>query len=388
MRKEKLGIYVHIPFCLQKCKYCDFTSYSTDESQWDRYIQKLALEIEFRSQFLLYKEVDTIFFGGGTPSLLGPDRLAVILQKIRECFVVDPEAEITLEVNPETVDLADWQGYQAAGFTRASIGVQSLNDQELLECGRIHSADEARKAVQEAREAGFIHLNVDLMYGLPGQSLSSFQGTLKEVASWPVDHLSVYGLQIEEGTPFYKLEEQGLLSLPEPGEEGEMYDWLQEFLPNEGFDRYEISNFCRSGGECRHNLKYWRYQPYLGFGVSACGFDGEQRQTNPDSLRDYFEWIESFDSEKLITSTIEELSLEIRQAEFCFMGLRTKEGISSTEFLLRFGTSIEEKYGKNIGIAIDKGWLEKSGDRYIPTPLGFKFNNLLGELFLPDSDSI
>ena len=382
MAKENWGAYIHIPFCVQKCRYCDFTSYRAEPSFWEQYIESLALEIALQSQVLSFHGVDTIFFGGGTPSLLGPERLEKILKAFKENFAVTKDAEITLEVNPETVCKADWQAYRQAGFTRASIGVQSLQAKELAACGRIHRAEQARLAVYEAAEAGFTHLNVDLMYGLPEQSLKSLQETLLEVASWPIDHLSIYGLQIEAGTPFFQMERDGELALPSPIEEEAMYDWLQEFLPVQGFGRYEISNFARPGGECRHNLKYWRYQPYLGFGAAACGFDGEKRYNHPEGLEEYFEWLEKFVRGEGESDCLELLSPEERQGEFCFMGLRTTEGISPREFEKRFGFPLEKKAGKGLEKGKEKGWLKCEAGRIVPTPEGLRFNNLLAELFL------
>ena len=250
---QGFGIYLHIPFCRQKCGYCDFASGPASEKDWDHYLTNLATEIKLRGSFLHRPKIGTVFFGGGTPSLMGPERLNYLLSLIQENFALDSQSEVTFEVNPETVDLADWQKYRQGGFNRASIGIQSLIDQELAACGRIHDADQARKAVKDASQAGFSRLSVDLMYGLPMQTFNSFQATLKEAIAFPIDHLSVYGLRIEEGTPFERLHSQGQLLVPDEAAEDAMYDFIQDFLPTHGFSRYEISNFARLGGESQHN---------------------------------------------------------------------------------------------------------------------------------------
>lgn len=386
MSTEKIGIYVHIPFCRSKCGYCDFASYVTDSFVWDLYVEKLILEIKFRSQFLTPKEkqVDTIFFGGGTPTLLGADRLGMILDEIQNQFSVDSSSEITLEVNPETIQWKEWQEYYQRGWNRASVGVQSFNDAELKACGRIHSSAQAEKAVAEAQKAGFRHVNLDFIYGLPEQTPESFQETLRKAIYLPIDHLSVYGLQLEEGTAFYELERRGTLPLPSSEEEEEMYDWLQFFLAEEKWKRYEVSNFSRSGGECRHNLKYWRYQSYFGFGAGACGFDGQGRLENPETLENYFLQVDLWVKEKRKPIHTENLSTSQRQAEFCFMGLRTQEGILIERFEKLFGEPLEKVYVAALYKAVEAGWIDKSPGRYFPTEQGLRYNNLLGELFLKE----
>ena len=378
---QGLGIYLHIPFCRQKCGYCDFASGPASEKDWDHYLTNLATEIKLRGSFLHHPQISTVFFGGGTPSLMGPERLNYLLNLIQENFTVDPHSEVTFEVNPETVDLADWKKYRQGGFNRASIGIQSLIDQELATCGRIHDADQARKAVAEASQAGFSRLSVDLMYGLPLQTLSSFEATLKEAISFPIDHISVYGLRIEEGTPFDWLHSQGQLSVPDEAVEDAMYDFIQDFLPTHGFSRYEISNVARLGGESQHNLKYWRYQPYLGLGAGACGFDGSCRINHPEDLAEYAKAISQLSQKDFLPDECPPL-LE-RQAEFCFMGLRTLEGISRVEFQKRFGVSLENAHGKSLQKGMEQGWLKFDGERVYPTLEGLRFNNQLGMLFLP-----
>lgn len=386
MNTQKMGIYVHIPFCRSKCGYCDFASYVADSSVWDRYIEKLASEIEFRSQFLSEEEkrADTIFFGGGTPTLLGPKRLGKILATIKKYFAIDLSSEISLEANPETVSLEEWQEYRHCGWNRASIGVQSFNDGELKRCGRIHNSAQAEKAIREASAVGFSHVNLDIIYGLPEQTLGSFQETLKKAMELPIDHLSVYGLQLEEGTAFYELERKGLLPLPSSEMEEAMYDWLHSFLVVNRWQRYEVSNFSQSEGQCRHNLKYWRYQPYLGFGAGACGFDGQGRLENPETIEAYFSQVDSWIKEKRKPMNTELLSDSQRQAEFCFMGLRTQEGISDERFEKLFGDSLEKTYPEALNKALDAGWIQRNQGRYFPTAEGFRYNNLLGELFLKD----
>ena len=378
---NKLGIYVHIPFCRQKCYYCDFASYVFDEKIWDEYIESLLDEITIRGTQIGFRKVDTIFFGGGTPSLMGPERLVKILDRLGKYFVIEENSEITFEANPETVDLSEWQLYRESGFNRVSIGVQSLQENELKSCGRIHSPQKFLEAVVGAQKAGFERINVDLMFGIPEQTFDSFQRTVGEVLALPIEHLSIYGLQIEEGTVFSSWEEQGKLILPSEETVVQMYDWLLEYLPANGFGRYEISNFAKPGGESRHNLKYWHYQPYLGFGSGACGFDGEVRQENPERVSEYVSWVKQLQANPQKIA-YEKLTSNQKMAEFCFMGLRTVEGILLKDFYNYFGVYLLDVYGESIKKALKEEWVWVTENRIYPTPLGLKWNNRLGELFL------
>lgn len=380
--QTKWGVYLHIPFCLQKCHYCDFISYTSSAEMWDQYTEMIRKEIKIRGSLLSYKNVDSIFFGGGTPSLLGPERLGSILEEIRREFTLDAVTEVSFEVNPETVSKEDWGIFKEKGFTRASIGIQSLQDQELINCGRVHNGLQGRNAVNHALAAGFEHVNVDLMYGLPGQTYSSLRETLHEVCKWEIDHLSIYGLQIEEETLFGSLAAEGKLSLPVTEEEEAMYDWIQNYLPQQGFQRYEISNFARSNGECKQNLKYWNYEPYLGFGAAACGFDGKGRLNHSGDLKEYFEWVSHLEVSQKLPENSEALSLKELQGEYCFMNFRKKTGLSLRAFSKRFGVDFESLYPEAIVEGTTKGWIRKEGDCYVVTEEGFRFNNLLGQLFL------
>ena len=376
-----LGIYIHIPFCRQKCHYCDFSSYVLDEDIWDKYIESLLYEISIRGEKLGLLKVDTIFFGGGTPSLMGPERLKRVLDRLRKYFVIEEKAEITFEANPETVNLDEWQYYRKIGFNRVSIGVQSLRDNELKACGRIHSGERAIEAVVGAQDAGFERINMDLMFGIPEQTFESLKRTVDKALTLPIEHLSIYGLQLEEGTQFSRWEKQGKLILPSEEIVAQMYDWLLEYLPSKGFERYEISNFAKSGGESRHNLKYWHYQPYVGFGSGACGFDGEKRQVNPEVVDEYIGWVERLRND-FQNINYEKLTSNQKMAEFCFMGLRTTEGILIKEFYDYFGVSLMEIYRESIEKALREEWIQVTQNRIRPTPLGLKWNNRLGELFL------
>ena len=379
MPPNALGIYVHIPFCRAKCSYCAFVSQVCDSSVQHSYVAALCREIAaVGGDFSV--PADTVFLGGGTPTLLPATDLTQILQAIRETFALTEDAEISLEANPGTVDVASLKLLRQAGFNRLSLGVQSFDDQVLRGIGRIHQAAEAVQAVGLARSAGFENISMGLMFGLPRQSVDSWRETLARAVSLEPDHISAYGLKLEEETPLAALVAAGQVALPAEGEEEAMYDWLNEFLPQQGFSRYEISNYARPGRECRHNLKYWRYQPYRGFGVAAHSFNGIARFANTEELSRYIARIEDGESAEEFRETLDEPD---RMAEYVFLALRTTAGLSAMDFEVQFRRSFTDYFAAAIIELKESGMLTNEQEQWRIKEKGLKLSNQAFVKFLP-----
>lgn len=372
MEEKKLGIYLHIPFCKQKCYYCDFPSFAGQEACQEEYLDTLLLEI--RKVGVNYQDriVDTIFFGGGTPSILPADALPRVLDEVRVSFVIDERAEITAEANPGTVDSHKLLRWRKAGMNRISFGVQSFHDTLLRAIGRIHTGEEARMAVRMAREAGFANINLDLIYGLPGQTIDMLKQDVMEAIALKVEHLSVYGLIVEEDALLERMVDEGRAILPCEEEEEAMYDWITAYLPEQGYHRYEISNYARAGRECRHNLKYWQFDEYIGLGSAAHSFAGRKRLVNERIPSDYIRRMHADGSARLLeeAETIAEL-----QGEYIFLALRTTQGVDTEDFCHTFGTDFFALYGDIIERMKNERLLEQAG-RYVRlTELGMKYGN-------------
>ena len=379
MPPNPLGIYVHIPFCQAKCSYCAFVSQVCDSSVQHSYVAALCREIAaVGGDFSV--PADTVFFGGGTPTLLPAVDLTRILQAIRETFSLVDDAEISLEANPGTVDVASLKLLRQAGFNRLSLGVQSFDDQVLRGIGRIHRAAEAAQAVGMARSAGFDNISMDLMFGLPRQSVDSWRETLTRAVSLEPDHISAYGLKLEEETPLAARVASGQVALPAEGDEEAMYDWLNEFLPQQGCARYEISNYARPGRECRHNLKYWRYQPYRGFGVAAHSFDGTARFANTEELSRYIARMAAGESAEEFRETLADPD---RMAEYVFLALRTTAGLSAPDFELCFQRNFADYYAAAIAELKKSGLLANEKEQWRLTEKGLKLSNRAFVKFLP-----
>ncbi len=292
--KMTQAVYVHIPFCRQKCLYCDFASYAgCSQQQMDAYADAVCLEIAGRAAEAERVANDaTIYFGGGTPSTLPMDALAKIVLTLKRYGFWRSPAEATIEVNPGTADLEKLRFFRSLGFDRISFGVQSLNDAELKTIGRIHSAAEALDAIQLAKAAGFERISADLIYGLPGQLLESLKATIESLLATGIEHMSVYGLIVEEGTPLAKLVDSGRLQLPDEDTAADMYDLVQQMLKSAGFKRYEISNYAKNEQYSRHNLVYWQYHPYVAFGAAAAGFDGRVRRSSVEMVAPYIKGVQ------------------------------------------------------------------------------------------------
>ena len=411
-----IGIYIHIPFCVQKCNYCDFLSFPCKEEVRDRYVDALVREINnFNHKDM---EVATVFFGGGTPSILSCEEIEKIMAAIKEHFCLAIDAEITMECNPGTVSRNKLNRIRELGINRLSIGLQSCSDSELRLLGRIHSYADFLDCYRMAREAGFDNINIDIMSALPGQSVESYLDTLTKVVSLKPEHVSAYSLIIEENTPFYSIygddisvglddaagsvkgvcrsvadrcPEEGpkandYPNLPDEEDERRMYYLTEEILGENGYHRYEISNYARDGYECRHNTTYWTGGEYAGFGLGASSYINNVRYRNEDDIDEYIYDI----CEKGVCKHIEEIGLtEIDNIEeFMITGLRLMRGISKSEFLSCFGNGIEYYYGDVIKELTGEGLIEEDGDRLKLTKYGIDVSNYVLSFFLFDKDYI
>ena len=369
--KTPLGIYVHVPFCRSKCQYCDFYSLTCkDDKSIETYIRAICAHIKESGALTPAYKVDTIYFGGGTPSFLGADALATILTTIRRSFDVDPNAEITFEANPDSVSDQLLRRLKAEGFNRVSLGVQSDNDETLRKLGRPHDYAQVIGAVQRIRKAGFKNLSLDLMYGLPGQSLTDWKDTLERVITLNPDHISCYALKLEEGTPLYDCKE--ILNIADDDVQADMYLAAVEILRSHSFRQYEISNFARKGLYSRHNMKYWSGGEYLGFGPNASSDFGGRRFVIVRDLQGYINGIRTGGE---VLQEVDEVPLRERAGEYLMLRLRTITGINRNEyerkFLLPFD-EIEEALEKcrSLGYAVCS-----AEGRWRLTPKGYLISN-------------
>jgi oxygen-independent coproporphyrinogen-3 oxidase len=426
--RRPLGLYIHIPFCMKKCDYCDFLSAPAEESVKKRYFEALLAEIRSYEGKTEGYTVPTIFIGGGTPSCVEAGYIKQILDTVREIFEVspgrisppepgdhftgspdvmsqEPYAEISIEVNPGTIDEEKLTVYREAGINRLSFGLQSAEDRELKLLGRIHDYSEFLRNYELARRLGFCNINIDLMSALPGQTLEAWETTLRKVAALEPEHISAYSLIIEEGTPFYERYREGSVGAVElPGEEAdrEIYLKTKEILQSVGFHRYEISNYSKNGYECRHNLSYWTGVDYLGLGLGASSLLQHTRFHNTSELEEYIELCtirckstKYAHSEQAANCSIgmlpdefglrrecEQLSINMQMEEFMFLGLRITKGINRNEFLQRFGIWINTIYGNVIGRLVNQGLMEEKGEYLSLTDYGIDVSNVVLAEFL------
>lgn len=376
---KELSLYVHIPFCVRKCLYCDFLSFSvgTQRSRIDSYAELLRQEIRSRGRLCRDYEVKTVFFGGGTPSLAGAEWMQEWMDVIRHSFTLSEQAEITMEMNPGTVTAQSLAAYRRAGINRISIGLQSASDKELARIGRIHTYREFLEAFHQARENGFDNINVDLMSALPGQDLRSYQDTLSKVAELAPEHISAYSLILEEGT--WLSEHQQEYSFPDEEQEREMYLLTGRYLETQGYHRYEISNYAKEGWECRHNKVYWQRGNYLGLGLGAASMMENVRFQNPSEPEAYEKavlWGGGFSGEAL--------SVAEQMEEFMFLGLRLTQGVEKSVFLEQFGVRLETVYGEVMSKLCRQGLLEETAERVFLTARGVDVSNRVMAEFLFD----
>lgn len=395
MEKKELELYIHIPFCVKKCDYCDFLSFPADNRTQRRYVDAVQKEIIYYGALYSDRKITTIFIGGGTPSWLDEEEIVRILHTVREAFAVEHDAEITIECNPGTATAHKLVRYREAGINRISIGLQSAHNEELALLGRIHTWEQFLKTYDLARKAGFSNINVDLMSALPGQTLETFSDTLKKVLALKPEHLSAYSLMIEEGTPFYeryredeKHREAGEPTelLPDEEQEYAVTKLTQRVLMEAGYHWYEVSNFAKPGYECRHNIGYWKRADYLGIGIGAASLIDNVRYANVRDLEEYCKECESLWEElnirKTICSSTEPVTREEQMEEFMFLGLRMTEGVSRAEFEQHFGTTIEAVYGDVLRQLQKEGLLVKQEGRICLTERGMDVNNYVVEQFM------
>lgn len=337
---NKLELYFHIPFCVRKCLYCDFLSAPADKTVQNAYMEALIKETVCRAGEYEKYLADTIFIGGGTPSAVDAEWMEKLLSAVYQNFRVSDKAEITMEVNPGTVDADRLEQYKKAGVNRLSIGLQSADNEELKRIGRIHSWEDFEKTYRLVRQAGFANVNVDVMSALPGQSVDSYCNTLQKILALnpPPEHISAYSLIVEEGTPFYRMREEGKLPLPDEDEERLMYEQTENILGQAGYERYEISNYAKKGYECRHNCGYWRRTEYVGFGIGAASLVRETRFQNENSLSQYL------DNPLECRNAVQRLDENDCMEEFMFLGLRMTAGVSMSEFEKCFSRSMDDVY--------------------------------------------
>lgn len=365
------GLYVHIPFCSSRCSYCDFATGLYQRELADRYVRALVEEI--RSSRAVADHVDTIYFGGGTPSLLAPSQLDRILSALHERFAIDESSEITLEINPGSVDSQKLLAFQRLGVNRASFGAQTFDDAELAKLGRSHTAADARKTFAALRNCGFANVSFDLIAGLPGQTLAGWQRNIEIALELQPEHLSFYLLEVHSGTPLAEHIRRGIQPVPDDDLAGVMYEWMLERASQAGYEHYEISNLCRPGFHSRHNVKYWTGTPYYGFGCSAHSYDGRARRwSNQRDVLKYVELVESGASTVVDEQQLSEIDV---RAEAVFLGMRLMQGIDIRRYRESFGVDLRDEHGEDLDRFCKAGLIEFTGDLVRLTRSGALLSN-------------
>ncbi|APV44026.1 oxygen-independent coproporphyrinogen-3 oxidase [Dehalogenimonas formicexedens] len=374
----QLSLYVHVPFCLRKCGYCSFVSFPDRDETRQKYTDALTREITLSRQDGF--TVSTIYFGGGTPSLMSERQINAILERIHQLYTVSEDAEITLEANPGTVDGKYLQSVRKLGFNRLSLGVQSLSEKDLVFLGRCHSAKDSLRAIHEARLAGFNNLSLDFIYGLPNRTTSVWRGMLDEIIGLSADHLSLYGLTLDPDTPLGRAVASGRTPAPDPDQAAEEYEITSRKLAEAGYRHYEISNWARPGFESRHNTVYWKRGEYLGLGVAAHSFINGSRISNTVSLDGY---LETLSKGELPRDEIEAINPELALSETIFLGLRLEDGISMDDIGRQFSIDLPGRYVREIAELSALGLVEVSGGNLKLTPRGRLLGNEVFLRFLP-----
>lgn len=381
---RELELYIHIPFCVQKCKYCDFLSAPATKQVQNAYMEALLTEIRKADvpgdRDVKEDTVVSVFIGGGTPSAVEPEWITKVLNAARERFVFGENVEITMEMNPGTVTPESLLEYRRAGVNRLSIGCQSTKDEELKRIGRIHDYRQFLDTYNAVREAGFENVNVDLMSALPNQSMKDWEENLRTILALQPqpEHISAYSLIVEEGTPFYSMFEKGELLLPDEDEEREMYWLADRILQEAGYEHYEISNYAKAGYECRHNCGYWTRRNYLGFGIGAASLYDNIRFRNGDSLQAYL------NESTGLREDLQELSLCEQMEETMFLGLRMLEGVNAEAFEEQYGVNVDEIYRRQIEESIGEGLLECCDNQIFLTAKGLDLSNYVMAKFLDE----
>lgn len=414
---KKLGIYIHIPFCVRKCDYCDFLSAPSDNKTMESYVKALMNEIKLNKEKMAEYLVDTVFIGGGTPSILEENLMVDVIETLKNNCNLDINYEMTIECNPGTVTEKKLQSYKKAGINRLSFGLQSADNRELASIGRIHTYEDFLDSYTIARKCGFENINIDLMSALPGQSVETYRNTLEKIIALEPEHISAYSLIIEDGTKMKDRVENALALgkniLPDEDEERNMYYLTEELLHEAGYKRYEISNYSKPGYECKHNIGYWKRKEYLGFGIGAASLYKEVRYNNVSDLKTYMDKLHGVqgqlsdnvlnyfynDKEKSlehmngdrmhesnldIKETLQHLSKEEQMEEQMFLGLRMMEGVSVKNFNENFETTFDDIYGKITSKLISQGLLERGNEHIRLTNKGIDVSNYVMSEFLLD----
>lgn len=383
--RQAIELYIHIPFCVRKCNYCDFLSFSSDEETQEKYVSQLINELTFRAALCSDYSVSSVFIGGGTPSVLHEKLISAIIETIDKNYYVRPDMELTIECNPSSAMRHKFAAYKKAGINRLSIGLQSADNAELRVLGRIHTFEDFLKSYQSARMEGFDNINVDLINCFPMQSLRTWKKTLKNVLMLKADHVSVYNLIIEEGTPFYDMQKRGLLLMPSEEEQTAIDEFTKECMAKYGYRRYEFSNYAKPGHECRHNIGYWTGVPYIGFGIGASSLYGKMRWKNTSDMSAYMGISFEADADAVCSGLMTEvnmLSREDKMSEFVYLGMRLTDGISATDFRSNFGAQIENVFGDALSKNMELRLIEHAGDRYRLTDRGIDVSNIVLSDFL------
>lgn len=376
----EIGLYLHLPFCISKCPYCDFNSYQLKEdNQISSYISALYQEITTYSKKLKKSNIKTIYLGGGTPTILSGVQIYDILEFCKSKFTIDKDAEITIEANPGTLDGEKIKLLIESGINRLSLGAQSFNNLFLKKLGRIHNTQDIIDSYYLARKEGFNNINIDIMFALPDQTTEDLQITLKKAISLKPDHLSLYNLTIKPGTEYFKKYKKGKLKLPTEDEEFDMYNWAIKFLEESGFEHYEIANFARPYKRSMHNLIYWQNKPYLGIGAGAYSFIKGYRYMNYESPARY---VKEMMSGKLPVDNGEKLSLRKRMIETIILGLRTKDGVGYKKFKTRFGVNLNDIFFKQVNKLVNLALLEKGDCKIKLTKKGIFLANTVFREFV------
>ena len=390
---EPLALYVHIPFCTAICNYCDFNTYAGHEHVIPAYSQALVQEAQLWRSATKGRRMATVFFGGGTPSLMPLEEMELVMGGLREAFEIAADAEISLEANPGSLDETYLRGLRDLGFTRLSLGVQSFHDDELKSLDRLHSADDARAAVRAARKAGFQNLSLDLMFGLPEQPLARWQQNVEEALKLEPDHLSLYALTVEEGTPLARDVARQKKPAPDMDNQADHYEWAEARLERSGFEHYEISSWARPGFRCAHNLTYWHCREYLGLGAGAHSYLDGTRFAAADTPGKYLSLVgeawqeaERGDGKTQMRQVVsgEQITPELALADMLTLGLWLTDGIVLDDVRERTGIDAMERYGARLAEPMEAGLLENVDGRLRLTPRGRLLGNEVFALFLPD----
>ncbi len=377
--KKNIGIYVHVPFCVKKCNYCDFYSVTWNEEKELNFINSILNEI--RSYKNLEYNVDTIFFGGGTPTIVKPSNLGLIINEIKNTFTLDENCEISTEANPNTLTSENLVEYKQIGINRLSIGIQSLNDEILKKIGRLHDSQEALNAIKKAKQYGFNNINADIMFNIPGQTTLDIENSIQKIINHEVKHISFYSLKLEHGTPMYDMEKSNKIIMPDEDIEREMYYDGRSIMEENSLMQYEISNFAKKGFECRHNLKYWNQDEYIGFGPSAHSFLNNERFSNVSNLEEYCENALKDDYNRIVHEKLDNDGLMF---EYIMLRLRLNEGLDTDIFKKKFNDNFYEKYKTQIKYLIDNKLIECKNNNVKLTNIGMDVSNYVFEKFMVD----